>query len=95
MQTQEKRFTPVDKEKKKKNTRTASAPIWFWMICGGCAVRELKEQPKRGDLNKSPAGSINQKYVYTYFMVNMMINSGSFRLFGSIWVVDNAPGRKI
>ncbi len=36
---------------------------------------------KQGDPNKSPSGSINQKYVYTYFMIKMRINSGSFELF--------------
>ncbi len=34
---------------------------------------------------KSPTGSINQKYVYTCFIVKMRINS--------IWVGDNAQGR--
>ncbi len=39
------------------------------------------ERPKQGDLNKSPVGSINQKYVYACFMVKIRINLGSFGVF--------------
>ncbi len=44
---------------------------------------------------KAPIGSIFQKYVYSSFIVKMRIDLGSFGLFGSFWVGDNARGRNL
>ncbi len=45
--------------------------------------------PKQGNINKSPTGSIHQKCVYSYSMVNMRIKLESFGIFGCFWVMDN------
>ncbi len=44
---------------------------------------------------KAPIGSVFQKHMYSSFIVKMRIDLGSFGLFGSFWVGDNAQGKNL
>ncbi len=52
-------------------------------------VAQFKAHLKKATQIKAPGGRVNEKYMYTYFMVKM-INLRSFGLFGSIWVGECA-----